>query len=201
MNSNATHKWVIGLTGSILSGKSTALNYFARQGAFTLSADEIVHQLYQVPKIKKRLQSYFGTIETKEIASQIFASPEKRKWLERFIHPLVKKELALQIRRAEKPLVVVEVPLLFERGWDKMMDLNVLVMADDKTLPARLRERKMSLAQYKERLKTQWPENKKTALADVIFFHCTKNDLKRKIERFCDAFENLIPNRSHHGRK
>ena len=101
------------------------------------------------------------------------------------------KELAQQIKRSSKHLVVVEVPLLFEVGWNKMTDLNVLVMADPKTLQLRLKKRRLTRAEYEARLKAQWPEDKKAALADVIFFHKTKTDLKWKVQRFCKAFDLL----------
>lgn len=189
MNLRVKNKWVIGLTGNILSGKSTALAYFAKYGAATLSADAIVAQLYEKPAIQKQLKQWFGTTQKEQIAAQIFTHPGKRKQLENFIHPLVLKEGLKQIKQEKKKLVVFEIPLLFEAGCDKMTDLNVLVVADPKTLPARLKGRNMSRAVYQARLKTQWPEKEKAQRADIILFHKNKKDLGAKIKRFCESFD------------
>ena len=189
MNLRVKNKWIIGLTGTILSGKSTALAYFAKYGAATLSADEIVAQLYKKTAIQKQLKKWLGTTQKDQIAKQIFTHPGKRKQLENFIHPLVLKEGLKQIKQAKKKLVVFEIPLLFEADCDKMTDLNILVVADPKTLPLRLKGRQMSRAIYKARLKTQWPEVEKAARADIILFHKNKKDLGAKIKRFCEAFD------------
>jgi len=189
MNLRVKNKWVVGLTGNILSGKSTALAYFAKYGAATLSADEIVAQLYKKPAIQKQLKKWFGTTQKGEIAKQIFTHPAKRKQLENLIHPLVLKEGLAQIKQEKKRLVVFEIPLLFEAGCDKMTDLNVLVVADPKTLPARLKGRNMTRATYQARLNAQWPQAQKAAQADIILFHKDKKDLGAKIKRFCEAFD------------
>lgn len=189
MNLRVKNKWVIGLTGAILSGKSTALASFAKYGASTLSADEIVAQLYKKPAVQKQVKQWFGTTNKEQIAAQIFTHPAKRKQLENFIHPLVLKEGLKQIKQAEKKLVVFEIPLLFEAGCDKMTDLNIWVMADPKTLTQRLKGRKMSKAAYQARLKTQWPEEEKAARADIILFHKNKKDLGAKIKHLCEAFD------------
>ena len=191
MNLRVKNKWIIGLTGNMLSGKSTALADFQAQGAATFSADEIVRQLYEKREIQQYLKRWFGTVEKQVIARQVFANASKRVQLERFIHPLVLKELAQQIKKSSQHLVVIEIPLLFEAGWEKMTDLNVLVMADPKTLNMRLKKRGLTRAAYEARLKAQWPEEKKRALADVIFFHKTKTDLRWKVHRFCKAFDLL----------
>lgn len=189
MNLRVKNKWVVGLTGSILSGKSTALSYFEKYGAATLSADKIVAQLYEKPSVQKQLKRWFGTTQKEEIAKQIFSHPVRRKQLEHFIHPLVLKEGLKQIKQEKKHLVVFEIPLLFEAGCDTMTDFNILVAADPKTLPVRLKGRNMTRATYQARLKTQWPEDKKAAQADLILFHKNKKDLGAKIKRFCEAFE------------
>lgn len=191
MTLTSENKWVMGLTGSILSGKSTALAFFKQQGAFTLSADELVAQLYQTPPVQKKVKALFGTLDKSEIAAQIFNNASKRKQLEQILHPLVLKSARRQILQVTNPLVVFEVPLLFESGWNKMVDLTVLIKADPKSLAARLKQRAMSRKTYQARLKTQWPESEKELKSDVIIFHKNKTDLKQKINHLCKAFETL----------
>lgn len=194
MKLTASNKWVIGLTGSILSGKSTALSYFKQNGFWALSADDLVAELYREPSVQQKLKGLLGTYDKKEIAALIFASAEKRKMLEHYLHPLVLKRAIKQIAAATEKFIVFEVPLLFESGWEKWVDLSVLVQADPKSLSARLKERKMSRRVYQMRLKNQWPESEKIQKADIVIFHRNKNDLKVKINHLCKAFELLKPN-------
>jgi dephospho-CoA kinase len=194
MTVRTPYTWVVGLTGTILSGKSTALAAFAKEGVFTLSADEIVHCLYQKPSVQRQLKKYFGTTDTTEISHKLFREKILRSRWEKYIHPLVLKEAMQKIRAAKCRWAVFEVPLLFEARIDKRTDWNVLVMADDKTLSARLKGRKMSRAEYERRLKCQFPQAKKQALADIILFHKTKEELVRKVKHFCKSFSVLTQN-------
>ena len=190
MSFHTKNKWVIGLTGSILSGKSTALGYFKDCGAGTISCDEIVRELYKRPAVLKKIKTALGTTQKDQIAQLVFKSAAQRKTLEKLLHPLILKEVKAQLKKCTQT-EVVEVPLLFEAGWNHYTDLNIAVLADPKTLPARLKGRKLSLAQYKCRLKYQWPDEKKAACADVVFFHTDKRQLKQSVTRFCHAF-NLL---------
>lgn len=181
--------WIIGLTGSILSGKSTALAYFEQAGAEVISCDEIVRQLYTRPAVCARLQKALGTDKPATLAQLVFNNKAKRHKLEQILHPLVKREVRAQIKQSVRELVVVEVPLLFEAGWEKQMDLTICVLADEQTLSARLKGRKLSRAEYERRLKTQLPPFEKAVRADVVFFHANKAQLKKSVIRFCNVFK------------
>ena len=78
MKLGTNHKWVVGLTGNMASGKSVALSYFAKQGALTLSADELVRQLYKSVEVQKKLISWFGSCEPATVARQVFADSSSR---------------------------------------------------------------------------------------------------------------------------
>ena len=199
MTLQSPHKWVIGLTGVMLSGKSTALAAFAQYGAAVFSADETVAQLYTKPAVQARLKRKFGTPDKNELARIVFKDEQKRKTLEKIIHPLVLKALRRQIKAAPQALAVCEIPLLFEAGWDKYVDMTLAVSADKKTLPARLKERGVTRAEYARRLKSQCSEAQKCLRADMVFFHRTKDDLRLKVKRLCQAFD-LLDNRSKNGR-
>lgn len=174
-------KWVIGLTGSMLSGKSTALACFARCGAQTISCDEIVRQLYTSPRVLARLKRVLGTSDKEQIAQRVFTDPQERKILEQILHPLVLKEVRARIKQSTQSVVVVEIPLLFESGWDKLTDLNIAVLADPKTLPARLKGRKITKAEYVRRTRHQMPDEVKAQRADVVFYHATKAQLTQSV--------------------
>ncbi|MBR2082037.1 MAG: dephospho-CoA kinase [Elusimicrobiaceae bacterium] len=184
-------KWVIGLTGSMLSGKSTALACFARYGTQTISCDEIVQQLYTSPRVLTQLKRVLGTADKTQIAQRVFTDPHARKRLEQVLHPLVLKEVCARIKQSKQSVIVVEIPLLFESGWDKLTDLNIVVLADPKTLPARLKGRKMTRAEYMRRTRHQLPDEVKAQRADVVFYHATKAQLTQSVIRFGRAM-NLL---------
>ena len=183
--------FVVGLTGSMLSGKSTALAYFKACGAGIISCDEIVRTLYARPAVLAQIKKRLGTTDKAQIAQIVFKNKEKRTALEKLLHPLILREVKAQLTVLSHPLVVVETPLLFEAGWEKYMDLTVAVLADSKTLPARLKGRKMTQAEFARRTAYQLPDLQKAARADVVFFHATKAQLKQSVTRFCHAF-NLL---------
>ena len=105
-------KWVIGLTGSMLSGKSTALAYFARYGACTLSCDDLARELRSRHTVQRKIQAALGTADKAQLANLVFKSAAKRQALENILHPLLLKEVRAQIKKTDKPCVVVEAPLL-----------------------------------------------------------------------------------------
>lgn len=191
MSFRVKSKWIIGLTGSMLSGKSTALAYFAKCGADVLSCDVLARELRERPAVLKKIRATLGTADKTELAKLVFANAAKRKALENILHPLLLKEVRARIKQSNRPVVVLEAPLLFEAGWDKYTDLNIVVLADPKTLPARLKERQLSRAEYNRRTQHQLPNLQKAQRADVVFFHTTKAQLKKSVERFCSVLEVL----------
>ena len=97
---------------------------------------------------------------------------------------------AAQIKQSDKRLIVFEVPLLFEAGWNKLTDLNIVVLGDERTLPSRLKARGITAAEYKRRLAGQLPEAEKARRADIVLANRgSKTDLGLKIKRLCRAFE------------
>ncbi len=184
-------KFIIGLTGPMLSGKSTALRCFKECGAGTISCDEIARELYTRPAVLKKIKAALGTADKKEIAALIFKNAAKRKALEQILHPLILKEVKAQLKTCKQRLIVVEAPLLFEAGWDKWTDLNICVLADPNTLPERLQGRRLTRAEYMCRVRHQLSDAQKAARADVVFSHTTQVQLKQSVTRFCRAM-NLL---------
>lgn len=192
MNLRAKDKLVVGLTGSILSGKSTALSYFARNGAGVISADELVRQLYQAPAVQKQITRWFGSCKPAEVARCVFADEPARRKLEKYLHPKVWALAAKQIKQAPQPIIVFEVPLLFETGWNRKTDLTITLLGDERTLPARLKARGLTLAEYKRRVAGQLPESEKVRRADIVLANRgSKTDLGLKIKRLCQALNTI----------
>ena len=126
----------IGLTGGIAAGKSEALKAFSRLGAATLSSDAVVHELLETEPLRGRLVERWGPevisaegVDRAKIGEIAFADPEELTWLEGQIHPLVQQRTAewLLSLPADTEVAVVEVPLLFEAGSDKVFDTTVAV--------------------------------------------------------------------------
>jgi dephospho-CoA kinase len=128
----------VGLTGGIGAGKSTALKYFGEAGALTLSADEVVHQLYSREEVKRALAEHFGVellavggeVDRLRLAEAVRGRRDQLAWLESLTHPLVADEVKRFIGKAPSGSVVVcEVPLLLEAGMQDLFDIIVTIEA------------------------------------------------------------------------
>lgn len=134
MQNNTYKKKLIAITGGIGSGKSSALKILIDAGYKTLSADEIVCELYERKEIRALLKPLFPTavngddyiIDRKEIAEQTFSNKEKHLALTELITPMVMTEVLK--RTNEHELCFVEVPLLFECGFEEMFDDVIVIM-------------------------------------------------------------------------
>jgi dephospho-CoA kinase len=169
----------IGLTGGIAAGKSEALKAFARLGAATLSSDAVVHELLESEALRERLAERWGPdvvadggVDRAKIGEIVFAQPEELSWLEQQIHPLVQERTAgwLLSLPTETDVAVVEVPLLFEAGSDKVFDTTVAVVTADEVRRERAAARGHALVD--EREARQLPQPEKAARAE----HVIEND-------------------------
>jgi len=192
MKKQCFKKRLIGLTGGIASGKSTVLDLFKRQGATVLSADELVHELYQTLPVRRQLEKWFGSAQKEKVAQAVFAREDNRKKVERFLHPLVWKLAQRRLAKNPKNWALFEVPLLFEAGWDRQMDLTVVVAAAPDTLAARLKARGLTRRAYQQRKNNQWKEQEKIRRADVVLVNdTTKRQLAAKVKRLYRALETI----------
>jgi dephospho-CoA kinase len=179
----------IGLTGGIAAGKSEALKAFARLGAATLSSDAVVHELLEGEPLRGRLEERWGpevVVEGKvnrgKIGEVVFADPEELTWLESQIHPLVRERTAewLMSLPADVEVAVVEVPLMFEVGSDKVFDATVSILTADEVRRERAAARGHALVD--EREARQLTQTEKAERADhVIENDGTVEDLERAL--------------------
>jgi dephospho-CoA kinase len=130
----------VGLTGGIGAGKSEALAALGRLGAATLSADAVVHELYRDPGVRAAVVARWGdevapdgVVDRRAVARRAFATPADRAWLEGLIWPKVGERIAewRAVESGRAPVLVVEVPLLFEAGNEAAYDATIAVVADD----------------------------------------------------------------------
>lgn len=137
----------IGITGGIATGKTTFLGLLKEMGFLTFSCDEVVEQLYKEPEVTKKVKELFGfssDLDKIKILEAIVSDPGLKKRLEEVFHPRVKDRMLNFFREAEKKgekVVFVEVPLLFECGWEKYFDEVWVITCSKTTQEKRIRER------------------------------------------------------------
>ncbi|MCL2672059.1 MAG: dephospho-CoA kinase [Clostridiales bacterium] len=165
---------IIGLTGGIGAGKSTAAEILRRLGARVLDADSIAHSLREPGgACHAQVKALFGSAERAAIARKAFADETLRKQLNAIVHPAVLdalRGLTSEIL-SEDPsaLIVWEVPLLFESGYHREVGHSLLITAPTALRVERLmRSRGYTSEQARERMAAQLPEAEKIPLADTV---------------------------------
>jgi dephospho-CoA kinase len=168
---------IIGLTGSIGMGKSTVAGMFERLGVPVFDADAAVRALQgpggrALPAIEA---AFPGTtspagLDRVRLGAQVFGNPAALKRLETILHPLVgEAQSTFLARHRLKRAVVLDVPLLFEKGGWQRCDLTVVVSAPARVQRARVLARPgMTRNKFAAILKTQLPDAEKRRRADVV---------------------------------
>jgi dephospho-CoA kinase len=172
----------IGLTGGIASGKTTVAGLFSDWGAYVADADLISrHALDPMTSCFEKTVSAFGqgilrpdgTVDRKKVASIVFSDPEALHMLNGIIHPYVHETILADSAKAfdEDPnrLIVWDVPLLFETGYDTECAATVVVTARQNLRIQRIVERDGSTkAAALRRIRTQMPDREKVKRADLV---------------------------------
>ena len=181
--------FVLGLTGSIGMGKSTAAKMFRRLLIPVHDADATVHKLMvkngrAVKEISELFPSVIinGGVDRKKLGDEVFERPEKLKQLEGILHPLVRQKMHRFLEKSaqqRQKLVVLDIPLLFETGGDEFCD-GVLVVSCPKFLQDQrvLLRKGMTADKYSAILRKQIPDIEKRNLADFVI---KSNESKRKL--------------------
>lgn len=171
---------IIGITGGIASGKSTVTEFLRQKGFQVVDADAVVHQLQKPSgRLYQVLVEHFGEkilLENGELnrpllASLIFSNPEEQEWSKRTQGEIIGEELATlrdQLVQSED-VFFMDIPLLFEQGYDSWFDEIWLVYVDKKTQIERLMNRDhLNIEEAQARLESQWSLSKKKKLASHI---------------------------------
>jgi dephospho-CoA kinase len=168
---------VIGLTGSLGMGKSTALRFFAEAGVPVYDADEAVHRLYVGEAAASIEVAFPGTtgeqgVDRARLAQAVLGDPAALARLEAIVHPLVRREEQRFLEAAEKAgarVAVLDIPLLFETGGDVRVDAVVVVSAPPEMQRARAFQRPgMTEEKFSALLAKQMPDEEKRRRADFI---------------------------------
>ncbi|WP_426612452.1 dephospho-CoA kinase [Bradyrhizobium sp. McL0616] len=168
---------ILGLTGSIGMGKSTTAKLFAEAGVPVYDADAAVHQLYEgeaAPAIEAAFPgtTVGGKVDRPKLSSRVVHDPAAIKQLEQIVHPMLgasRKKFFADAEAANAPVVVLDIPLLFETGGEKRVDAVVVVS----TSPELQRERVLARGTMDETkldaiIAKQTPDGEKRKRADFV---------------------------------
>jgi dephospho-CoA kinase len=167
----------IGLTGSIGMGKSTTAQMFREAGAPVLDSDQVVHDLYRGAAVAP-IEAAFpgvtvdGVVDRGRLAARVLGDSAALARLEAIVHPLVWAARDAFLRDQEKKgarVVVYDVPLLFETGAEKSVDVVVVVSAPEDVQKARVLSRPgMTEEKFAAIVGKQTPDSQKRARADFV---------------------------------
>lgn len=201
---------IIGLTGGIATGKSTVSKIIRENNIPIIDADKIYKDLSQKGNsIWRAIYNSFGQdyikgngeIDKKALSSLIFDDPKQREKLNAITHPIIKDETIKQIKQFENEgkhrLLFLDVPLLFEAGWDRMVDETWVVTIPYKAQLQRLMDRdNCSKDTAQKRIRSQMSLDEKVKRADIVIDNSgsirdTRKQVLKHLGRLIKGVENL----------
>jgi len=197
---------LVGLTGGIASGKSTAGKIFRELGVHMVDADQVSRDLVApyMPVLREIVEDFGpsilgknGELDRAALGDLIFADPAKRITLERIIHPRIAEEIDRRVedRRRKFPegIIMVDAALTIEVGNQDRYEYLVVVTTDEETQLQRLTEREgLENSEARRRIEAQMPMARKVAFADFVIDNGgTAEELRAEVERVFRELERL----------
>jgi dephospho-CoA kinase len=189
----ADRPFILGLTGSIGMGKSAVSAMFREFGVPVFDADAAVHELQApggplLPMIEEAFPGTTGPqgVDRQKLGAAVFGWPDKLKRLEAIIHPAVGAMRTWFVEdNVDRPLIVFDIPLLFEKGGFETVDAVAVVSAPAEAQRARVIARPgMTESKFAQILSLQVPDAEKRARADyVIDTGCELAETRASVER------------------
>jgi len=179
---------LIGVTGSIATGKTTVVKAFKKLGAFTMNADKIVHEIYKKDKdVKRKVVKEFGKkiltrgkIDRHKLARYAFKDKKSIKRLCKIVHPEVLKKIAEGIKRTKKRIIILDAPLLIEAGLNSSVDCIIVVSSSLAKQIERSRKIGLTRDELLRRRALQMSLKRKEKFADYII---SNNGSKLRIRK------------------
>ncbi len=181
----------VGLTGGIASGKSTLSQYFKQLGVDVIDTDKISHDLMEPgqPAYVETVK-HFGdailqpdkSLNRKLLRKKVFNNPAEKNWLEQMLHPLIKQEAERAMDQAQSDYALLVVPLMFESGFNELVDHVIAIDCPASVQKKRLMERDQINETLAEKMiHSQMRNDQRHALADGVIYNSENKDLKVKI--------------------
>lgn len=202
--------YILGLTGSIATGKSTVSNIFKALGFPVVDADIGAREVVEVgaPGLQalvdyfgQELLTHDGQLNREALGAIVFANEAKRKKLNELLKPYIRSWIDREKNKviaSGAPLVIMDIPLLYEaRGYQEMMDSIMVVAIPDELQIARLMARnQLSRSEALQRIKAQIPIAKKVKWADSVIDNSgSLVDTRQQVEKWLQE-KNLFPDQS-----
>ncbi len=187
----------VGLTGGIASGKSTVVRMLVEKGAFVVDHDRLAHLAYEpggpsyeaiIARFGHEILSPGGKIDRKKLGDIVFKNPDRLKHLNDIVHPVVlaewKKRLAEIERQKPDAIVLSDVPLLIEVGWQDRVDIVLLAYATPRVQVTRIMKRDgYTEKEAQARVDAQMPIAEKRRYADLVIENSgTLEDLQKQVD-------------------
>ncbi len=192
---------VVGVTGSIGTGKSTFAQLLTENGGTYIDADQLAKNLMKpdreaydavVEEFGPEILDEEGQIDNEALADRVFQDPDNLDKLEAIVHPLVIESISEQIRNTESTYYVVEAALLFESDMDELCNWVVVVTAPRESVHERLKDRGISVDEIKRRRSRQLSQDEKVKRADqVVKNDGTVEELRRSSEEVLQRIREL----------
>jgi len=184
---------VLGLTGSIGSGKSTVARMFQELGAEIIDADKVGHGLLEKKEVRESIVKNFGSsildkegkIERRKLGSIVFRDKKRLEELNSIIHPLIFSEIMRRITFSEARIIIIDAAILLEAGGDSLVDKVLVVNASYETRRKRIRESSLlSSKEVEGIIKAQFSQDEKIQRADFLIENEKSiKESKRQVER------------------
>lgn len=196
--------FIIGLTGGILSGKSTVAQMLVEKGAGHIDADKMGHEAYEPhTKTWQKVIDAFGTgilkeneeIDRQKLGDIVFNDPESLARLNRIVHPqigrLVVEELE-KLRSKGVDVVVIEAILLIEARWTNIVDEVWVTVAPEETVLKRLQNRSgLSEEQARARIRAQLSSEERAKYGDVVInTDCDLSEVRAMVDELWQRLQN-----------
>lgn len=190
---------IAGLTGNYGMGKSTVARMFKELGAIVIDTDEIVKELLNDPTVINDIKNTFGediadggVINKKMLANAVFEHPHLRISLENILHPRVFEKIDEAIAKItdDSAIVIIEAPVIFERGYQNRFDRIITVYTSEEIAIQRLKEKGISEYNVRKRLKNQFPIEMKISKSDFAIDNA--QDLENTRRQVIEIYNRLL---------
>jgi dephospho-CoA kinase len=200
--------YIVGLTGGIGSGKSSACALFAELGVEIVDADHVSRSVVAPgsPALQQLREQFGDAVVTRDgsldrawLRSRIFSDAAVRQQVEALLHPLIRSAMLEQIQRSRSAWLILAAPLLLENNAYDFVDRVLVIDADESIQVARTRKRDhASDDEVRRIMQVQLPRGERLARADdVISNNGDTASLRRQVQEYSTLYQKLADERQH----